>query len=389
MISPSFPGLHCGIGDYTSHLVSFLSCDNLEITVITSEREEIKQYIQAKPFNNVIVLPIIKHWGLRGLPNLWSKISELQPDILHIQYQGWLYFGKAMITLFPFLLKRFFKKNYFIVTTFHDLGGPYLFRGARFFRKIFVKILARYSDKIVTTTKNDTDDLLRLIPSALNKLCQIPAGAGIFLDSSTALEINRVWREVKDDVNQILISNFGFLLPFKGVEDLLDAVKILIDKKYIVKLLVIGGFEVRNEGITSYFQRLQKKVDNLGIKAYVKWLGHRSLKEVFSYLSASDLCVLPYSDGVSDRRTSFTSVLSCGLPIVTTRFNNTSSKLVDGVNCMLVPSKDSIRLATAIEELIKSPGLRRNIGLAAKRLYDEEYSWHNITNKTLKVYNEK
>lgn len=385
IISASFPNMHCGVGDYMAQLVNSLKDFNLEIAVITSAQEKIKQFANSQSLINVTIFPIMKRWGFLNIFTLCRKIFEFKPDVIHIQYQWWMYHGKTMIALLPLLLK-ILKKDCFIVTTFHDLMGPYLFPKAGRLRKLGIKALAEFSDKIITTNRKDTENLTYLISQAGKKISYIPTGAGIFPDNHKEINSDKIKEGLRDSENQIIISNFGYMLPYKGLEDLLQAVKILIDKKYLIKLLAIGGFNIDLKISSSYFLGLQKQVEILNITPYVKWLGYCSPKEVSNYLIASDICVLPYTDGVSERRTSFISALSHGLPIVTTHLNNTPDKLIDHNNILLVEPKNPYQLADAIEELINHPELRKSLGKAALELYHREYDWHTIAQKTIKTY---
>ena len=388
IISPSYPYMHCGIGDYTAQLINSLIDSDLQIGVITSSHEKIRQFVKSQANSKILVFPVIKRWDFLGIFALYRKIRDFRPDILHIQYQWWLYHRKLMITLLPLFLK-ILRKKLFIITTFHDLMGPYLFPKAGPLRKLPIMMLALFSDKIITTAKKDTENLIRLIPKITGRISHVPSGPGIFFDKSMTVDVEKIRKEFKDDENQVTISNFGYMLPYKGIEDLLQATKILIDKKYNIKLLAIGGLNLDMPINNSYFSKIQKKVNDLKIAPHVKWVGHCTPKEVSSYLMASDICALPYTDGVSDRRTSFTCVLSHGLPVITTRHDNTSDKLIDHQNVLLVRPNDPCQLAQAIEELINSPQLRDKLGKAARKLYEEEYSWGRISDDTLKIYNSK
>jgi len=388
MICASFPGMQCGIADYTAQLINSLKGLGINIGIITSYNEKIIQHTKSSRDNGITVFPIIKDWSFRNLSILLKKVSDFNPDVIHIQYQWWMYHGKAMITLLPLLLK-FLKKDFFVITTFHDLMGPYLFPKAGPLRKLGVLTLAAFSDKIITTNKKDTENLIRLAPWASGKISYIPTGAGIFLDGAQTIDGSRFRGELRDSENQTLISNFGYMLPFKGLEVLLEAIKILIDKKYRIKLLAIGGFNIDAKIDSSYFLEIQEKANTLKIAPYVKWLGYCSPQDVSSYLKSSDICVLPYTDGVSERRTSFISALSHGLPIITTKHKNCPERLIEHHNVLLVEPENPNKLADAMEELINSLCLREKLAKGARRLYEEEYAWDIITAKTLKVYNDR
>lgn len=383
MVVASYPEMRCGIGDYTARLVNSLAERNCELTVITSSHPEIKGSLREG--SKVKVEACVKKWGFTELPAVLRRIKMANPDIVHIQYQWWMYHKRAMITLLPFFLKRLFKKCT-VVTTFHDLTGPYLFPKVLPLRRYCVKLMAIFSDYIIAPNEMDARSLISRISPLSKRLKHIPSGAGLFLNHNLPVSISKIRRKLTGDKDCIIISNFGYVIPYKGLEDLLQAIKILVDKGYSILFISIGGFSIEPSIDSSYHSKLQRMVDELGIRDCVEWVGHKNSDGAASYLLASDICVMPFTDGVSGRRSSFTSVLSFGLPIVTTVLDNVSEKLIDHHNVLLVPACNHLRLAEAIEELINSAELRRKLGKAAQILYDEEYSWDVIAERTLKVY---
>jgi glycosyltransferase involved in cell wall biosynthesis len=58
----------------------------------------------------------------------------------------------------------------------------------------------------------------------------------------------------------------------------------------------------------------------------------------------------------------------------------------DGVNGFLVPVKDPYALADAIETLIKKPELRRQMGIASRKIVEAEFDERIILNKWLALY---
>jgi hypothetical protein len=89
-------------------------------------------------------------------------------------------------------------------------------------------------------------------------------------------------------------------------------------------------------------------------------------------IHACDLMIQPYEDGISTRRTSAMVGLSHGLPLVTTRGNNTETFWAGSNAVTLVPCGDAAALVVAAEQLLNAPEERRRMGLAARTLYSEQ-----------------
>jgi len=99
------------------------------------------------------------------------------------------------------------------------------------------------------------------------------------------------------------------------------------------------------------------------------------------------VCVLPFRQNTTGR-SSLPAALAFGLPVITTSKTKTLFSLRDHENVILVPPDDIPSLAGAIGELIDQPNLRRNLGEAAFKLWQEEFSFEVIGRRTLSIYQE-
>jgi len=98
------------------------------------------------------------------------------------------------------------------------------------------------------------------------------------------------------------------------------------------------------------------------------------------HLSACDVMIQPYPDGVSSRRTSLMVGLSHGLPIVTTLGRLTESFWAGSGAVALAPVGDAVAMLEATERLLANPVEGGRMGSAAKALYRERFDVkHTIT----------
>jgi N,N'-diacetylbacillosaminyl-diphospho-undecaprenol alpha-1,3-N-acetylgalactosaminyltransferase len=77
-----------------------------------------------------------------------------------------------------------------------------------------------------------------------------------------------------------------------------------------------------------------------------------------------------------------------GLPLVTTNTVGCRDIVLDGVNGYLVPVKDSVNLALAIEKLIRDKDLRAKMGNESFKLAISKFSSKIINSQTISLYNE-
>jgi glycosyltransferase involved in cell wall biosynthesis len=186
----------------------------------------------------------------------------------------------------------------------------------------------------------------------------------------------------------ILLCHFGFLNQTKGVEALVKALHWLVEAGYPVKLLMVGG-ETGSSDPTNLecARKIKALIEDLGLEERVKWTGYTSPEEVSANLMASDICVLPYRDGVSLRRGSLHAALIHGLPVISTYPRVPIKELEDGENIKLIPPDSPESIAQAVIELSNRPELRQRLGDGARKL-SALFGWEGIAEETLKLYRE-
>ena len=95
--------------------------------------------------------------------------------------------------------------------------------------------------------------------------------------------------------------------------------------------------------------------------------------------------VLPFADGLSLRRSTFMSAIAHGLPVVTTRPEQSFAGVESGENVILVPPGDAASLSYAITQFAGSPKMREDYGERARQL-GERFSWEANARSTLALY---
>jgi glycosyltransferase involved in cell wall biosynthesis len=105
----------------------------------------------------------------------------------------------------------------------------------------------------------------------------------------------------------------------------------------------------------------------------VKAAGALAAADLSSHLSACDMMIQPFIDGVSSRRTSVMVGLSHGVPIVTTSGRLTEPLWAESEAVMLAPVEDTTALVNAAKRLLADNEHRRRMSIAARALYDERF----------------
>ncbi|WP_456331482.1 glycosyltransferase family 4 protein [Fervidibacter sacchari] len=167
------------------------------------------------------------------------------------------------------------------------------------------------------------------------------------------------------------------LLWDKGVGEFIEAARVLKARGFQVEFWLAGKSDDGNPMCVPEEWLRKWQEDGL-----IKWLGHRD--DMPSLLQQVDIAVLPsYHEGASRF---LLEAAACGLPLVATDIEGCRMVVRDGVNGFLVPVKDPYALADAIETLIRNPDLRRQMGIASRKIAEAEFDERIILNKWLELY---
>jgi len=116
-------------------------------------------------------------------------------------------------------------------------------------------------------------------------------------------------------------------------------------------------------------KELRQWVSRAGIEHQFLFIGHTD--SVDDYLKAMDIFVLPtYREGFP---VSVLEAMATGLPIVATMIRGCREAVVDGLNGLLVPPRDSSALTDAVWSLVRSPESRASMGEAGRNRVIENF----------------
>jgi glycosyltransferase involved in cell wall biosynthesis len=116
----------------------------------------------------------------------------------------------------------------------------------------------------------------------------------------------------------------------------------------------------------------------------VRTPGSLASAELSLHLRASDILLLPFTDGLSTRRTTLMAGLAHGLPVLGLRGVNTDRVLVRDAGAMVMtPCGDLGAYARAAVQLMDDPARLRAVGDAGRRLYERSFDWPVVARMTV------
>ena len=104
-----------------------------------------------------------------------------------------------------------------------------------------------------------------------------------------------------------------------------------------------------------------------------------------STLAQADVFCLPsYREGVPN---ALLEAAASGLPIVTTDVPGCRDVVTHGVNGLLVPVRNALILAEALETLLSDAQLRHQMGSAGREIAVNKFGLSSVNEETLMIYN--
>ena len=164
----------------------------------------------------------------------------------------------------------------------------------------------------------------------------------------------------------------------KGVGELVQAARLLRERKVRLKVVLVGSPDPENPA--SIPERQLRDWDSSGD---VAWWGERS--DIAKIWADSHIAVLPsyYGEGVPK---SLLEAGACARPMLATNMSGCREIVVDGITGILVPPRDVAALADGLEALARDKPLRQRLGAAARELVEREFSEAQVVEQTMALY---
>lgn len=165
------------------------------------------------------------------------------------------------------------------------------------------------------------------------------------------------------------------LLPIKGHQYLIQAVRKLIDEGYQIRLDLVG--------VGLYENNLRQLVKKLDLSEKVIFYGSKLYTEVAEMMKTADMFIMPsYYDsfGCVYVEAMSTGTVTCGCNVY-----GPKEIIEDGVSGLLVKPKNVDSIVEAVKMVIENPDFRKKLEQnAIKRA--TRFSWHQSAIDLLEVY---
>lgn len=216
----------------------------------------------------------------------------------------------------------------------------------------------------------------RLGIAARKKIRAIPNGI-----PDRRISVSRDRQKIRDRWNvreeQTVLLTPDRLAPEKGLEDLLEALgQLPPELRQRLVLLIVGEGELRPD--------LERMAQDAGLGEQVRFTGFQ--ENIPELLAACDIVVFPtWREGLS---IALLEAMCQGCAIITTAIGSNREATGDGEGALLVSPGQPVQLAAAITTLSNDEVLREQLGISARRIYEQRYTQERMLEGYHRLYAE-
>src|SRR5699024_9275395 len=160
----------------------------------------------------------------------------------------------------------------------------------------------------------------------------------------------------------------------KGYDYLLPAIKQLKDDNINVELKILG------EGLER--KMIEAYINNHNLTENIKLYGQ--VEDVYKYLKHSHILVSSsLSEGLSN---SIIEGMAMGLPIIATNVGGTSELVIPDETGILIESKNTQQIVTAIKTYYQNPKLMKVHGNNGREIIKKDFTFEKLVEKNNSIF---
>ncbi|NPV29982.1 MAG: glycosyltransferase family 4 protein [Firmicutes bacterium] len=202
----------------------------------------------------------------------------------------------------------------------------------------------------------------------------LPAKCRVVLVNGSGVDVER-FSYVEPPVKPLSFLLIARLIWHKGIREYVEAARLLKSRYPEVSFKLLGPLDTNPSAIG------KKEVEAWVAEGVIEYLGETD--DVRPYLAACSVYVLPsYREGTPR---SVLEAMAVGRPVITTDSPGCRETVKDGVNGFLVPVKNSVALAEAMERFILNPEIIVEMGKKSREIAEQKYDVHRVNQVILEA----
>jgi glycosyltransferase involved in cell wall biosynthesis len=364
-ISPALPPKLDGIGDYTARLAACLAETSMQVKVLTGIGP------QSEPIPGVEITHPFSTQRRHSVLGLADCIIRDEPDWVVLQFQQFAYGRWGLNPFLPLTMRRIKQQcpRTGVAVMFHEDFVPpinWKFATMRVWQRWQFRALGRLADVVFFSIDPWVQRYRSWFPD--RPVIHLPVGSNI---PRIQMERHEAKARLGIDKDHVVLGIFGTIDASRNMPWLRAAVETAERSGRDVVVVYIG----------TDVSAVKELTQRLPVLAH----GPLAADEVSRRLSAVDVYLTPFSDGVSTRRGSMMAGLQHGLATVGTYGELTDDILrnEDGKALLLSDVTSLDGFARNVRKLMDDADFRRRLGAASQALYEREFCWPRIAQRLL------
>jgi glycosyltransferase involved in cell wall biosynthesis len=233
------------------------------------------------------------------------------------------------------------------------------------YKKIILGPILRGSDKVIVLTHDYVEVINNEFGVDKSKIIVIPNATSFSINTKPNYNIHKIPR----------LLFVGRLAPQKNIPLLLSAIKMLINEKKIVNLIIVGEGEDKD--------KILRTIKDLNLNKYIKLKGILTGKDLIDIYKDSDIVIqTSFEEGFSSV---LIEAMASAKPVIASDIEGTRSIIKDNFNGLLIDPYSITSLVNSIKMLINETSTRKLLvrnGLNEVRMY----KWDIIVSQVEKIY---
>ena len=300
---------------------------------------------------------------------LGNILRRYSADILHLHFTGF-------IGAYPWLAQLLSVDKVFF-TDHSSRTANYVPARAPFWKRSLAQLINFPITKVICVSKYGCHcaTTLELLPSHRFQLVYNGVDlTRVNADSSRAAEFRRRFNISED---RKIIVQVSWVIPEKGIADLLEVARIVSSKRPNTQFVIAGD--------GPYREQFTKQANEMGIGDNITWAG--LVKDPFGegvYDAADVVCQLSRWEEVFGWM--IAEAMAFGKPVVATRVGGIPELIDEGKTGFLVERGDVNAAAERVLSLLDNAELRKTLGCAGRKKTEEKFNLRTNVGELLRVY---
>ena len=247
---------------------------------------------------------------------------------------------------------------------------------------VLYKLTALLSDRFVLLNSHDLERLFPEDSAFRYKAMIVQGGVGVDLREYSAGAVSEgrsisLRERLRIDRKVTIVTMASRLLYDKGVAEYVEAAG-KVRKSWADTVFVLAGSPDLENPASVTFEDLEVWEQSGNVRVVGQ------ITDMPTLLATSDIVVLPsYSEGIPRV---LIEAAAMSRPIVSTAIPGVAEIVEDGVNGTLVPPRNAVALAEAIENLLEDSQLRAGYGAAGRLKAEREYDDREVARRYVEEY---